>query len=261
MKKITLTIFSLILFGGTLFSQTNSTGQIQFSTSPIALAFGAQIDVTDTEVTLSFGGPADRWLAIGLGVSGAMTSGGDVVVFDGTNLTDRSFGGIGVTPSMDTNQDWTVTAIDLTSQPGYVGVIATRALNTGEANDHVFSMSDTSIDLVWARGGSASFSLSNHGTSNRGIMMPVSYTLGIDEFSLSKFKISPNPVSTEFNIELPDANNNATIEVFDVLGKTIYSSEISRFDSAISVSNWNNGVYLVRVSSDNASYTKRIIKQ
>ncbi len=260
MKKITLTIFSLILFGGSLFSQINSTGQVQFSITPINLATGVQIDVTATEVTIYLGGPADRWLGVGFGVS-SMTNGGDVVVFDGTNLTDRTFGGIGVMPSMDANQDWTVTAIDLTSQPGYVLVTAVRALNTGEANDYVFNMTDTSINLVWARGATASFGLSNHSGSNRGITA-AGFTLGVDDFqALSKFKISPNPVTSEFNIELPSAIESANVEVYDVLGKMIYSRQISNISSIIDSSSWHSGIYLVRVISEDISQTKRIIKQ
>lgn len=257
MKKITLTIFSLILFGGTLFSQTNSTGQVPLSFTP-NLEMGLQIDVTATEVTINLGGPDDRWLGVGFDAT-SMATGMDGVIFDGTNLTDRTFSGGYSMPNMDTNQDWTILNID-TSQVGYVLVTATRPLDTGEANDYVFNLTDTTMNLIWARGGDGTFTIGYHGGGNRGITS-ANFTLGVDDFSLSKFKISPNPVSSEFNIDLPDAINNATIEVFDVLGKAIYSSEISRFDSAIHVSNWNNGVYLVRVSSDNASYTKRIIKQ
>ncbi len=265
MKKITLTIFSLILFGGTLFSQTNTTGPIEFV--PLPLAYGAQIDITSTEVTLTLVGPADRWMGVGFDVS-SMTGGEDVVIYSGGSstdtagtLTDRTFNGIGVIPSLDANQqDWNLITNDITTQAGARILVATRVLNTGVDNDHVFSLSDTSINLVWARG-NGTLSLGNHGGSNRGIEPAIGFTLGVEDFDLSEFKISPNPVSTEFNIELPSAISNATIEVFDVLGKTIYSSEISRFNSVISVSNWNNGIYLVRVSSDNASHTKRIIKQ
>ena len=258
MKKITLTFFSLLLFGGTLFSQTNSTGQV-FLSFTTGLEMGVQIDVTATEVTLYLGGPVDRWLGIGFGVN-SMTSGGDVVVFDGTNLTDRTFGGIGVMPSLDSNQDWTVTLIDTTTEAGRVGVVATRALNTGEANDYVFNLTDTSINLVWARGASASFSLSNHGGSNRGITS-AGFTLGVEDFDLSKFKISPNPVISEFNVELPNSIESANVEVYDVLGKMIYSSQVSNFNSSINSSSWNNGIYLVRVISGDVSQTKRIIKQ
>lgn len=260
MKKITLTIFSLILFGGTLFSQTNSTGQVEFMSIASGTPYGAQIDVTASVVTLTFIGPINRWLGIGFGVN-SMTAGEDVVMFDGTNLTDRTFLGIGQQPQLDTatggSSDWTIISTDTTSSPGFIGVVAVRALSTGDTSDYVFNLTDTSINLVWAMGPTNTTSQQH---TFRGITS-AGFTLGVEDFSLSEFKISPNPVSTDFSIALPNAINNATVEVFDVLGKTIYSSEISSFNSVINVSNWNNGIYLVRVSSDNVSHTKRIIKQ
>ena len=262
MKKITLTIFSLLLFGGALFSQTNSTGQVTLS-STLGMEMAVQIDVTATEVTISLGGPADRWLAVGFGASN-MGGGDDVVIFDGTNLTDRTFIGQGNIPTLDSNQDWTITNIDLTTVPGYVGVEATRPLTTADASDYDFNLTDTAINLVWARGngaaGAGTFSLGNHGGGNRGALA-TGLILGVEDFNLSQFKITPNPVSSEFNIELPNAIDDANLEVFDVLGKKIYSREISNLNSIINASSWYNGIYLVRVSAGDVWQTKRIIKQ
>jgi hypothetical protein len=48
-------------------------------------------------------------------------------------------------------------------------IVATRALNTGDANDHIFAAATGSLSLIWARSGSATFSYSYHGASNRGV--------------------------------------------------------------------------------------------
>jgi hypothetical protein len=48
-------------------------------------------------------------------------------------------------------------------------VIATRALNTGDPNDHVFTAAPGSISLIWARANSNTFSYAYHGNTNRGI--------------------------------------------------------------------------------------------
>ena len=254
MKKITLAFFTLLLFGGTLFSQTNSTGQIEFLPVSSGTPYGAQIDVTATEVTLSLAGPVNRWLGVGFGVQ-SMTTGGDVVIFDGTNLTDRTFANFGQLPPIDSgNQDWTIQSTQ--TQSGGILVVATRPLSTGDASDYVFNLTDTSINLVWAMG--ATYSIVQH--THRGITSS-GFTLGVDDYSLSKFKISPNPVTSEFKIELPNTIDSANIEVYDVLGKMIYANQISNFNSSIDSSSWNNGIYLVRVISGGVSQTKRIIKQ
>ena len=265
MKKITFTALTFILFIGVLSSQTNSTGVINLSNTP-GLEYSAQIDITASEVKLTLTGPADRWLGLGLGVN-SMTSGEDVVVYSGgtsTNtlgtISDRTFNGINVTPSLDgAMQNWNLITNDITTQAGDRILVATRGLNTGVDNDYVFSLTDTSINLVWARG-NGTLSLSNHGGSNRGITS-TGFTLGISDFVLNEFKISPNPVSTVFKVELPDTVENANVGIYDVLGKQLYSGEISKLISKIDVTDFSNGIYLVRVSNGNSSQTKRIIKQ
>lgn len=75
------------------------------------------------------------------------------------------------------------------------------------------------------------------------------------------FTISPNPAKNKLNIALPSDMPSAKVSVFNVLGKLVYSGEISNFNGSIDISNWNSGVYLVKVSTDNLTKTKRFIKQ
>lgn len=75
------------------------------------------------------------------------------------------------------------------------------------------------------------------------------------------FTISPNPAKNKLNIALPSDMPSAKVSVFNVLGKLVYSGEISNFNGSIDISNWNSGVYLVKISTDNLAKTKRFIKQ
>jgi plastocyanin len=84
-------------------------------------------------------------------------------------------------------------------------------------------------------------------------------TLGVEDFSLKSFLIKPNPSSFSLNIELPNNITNAKVEVYDVLGKQIYNKEITK--TPIDIADWSRGVYLVRVSTSNATHTKRFVKQ
>lgn len=87
-------------------------------------------------------------------------------------------------------------------------------------------------------------------------------TLSVDEFNnADTFSISPNPASSKMNVYLPNTVENASITIFDVLGKRVYNRDLTALTSSIDVSNWNSGVYLVRVSSDNGTHTKRFVKQ
>jgi hypothetical protein len=98
-----------------------------------------------------------------------MTNGTDVVgVHSATTLSafDCKLTGFAA-PVTDAQQNWTITS-DVVNA-GTRTIIATRALNTGDANDYAFSATPTAISLIWARSGSATFTYSNHGGSNRGI--------------------------------------------------------------------------------------------
>ncbi|MCB0445275.1 MAG: T9SS type A sorting domain-containing protein [Gelidibacter sp.] len=260
MKKITLAFLGF-LFSIATFAQTYTTGTMVLIDDG-DIFYSAKIDVTSSLVTLTLNGPDGRFLGFGFGVQ-SMTYGGDVVMFlDDTDtpehvfaLTDRTFQGIGVPPILDNNQDWTIVSNDLNA--GQRTVVATRALNTGHDGDYVFSTSDTSIDYVFSVG--FGYDLNYHGT-NRGISMQ-SITLSQDEFAINDFKIAPNPAKSKFTLSLPNADNNAKLEVFDVLGKKLLTKNLNKITSTMDVSKWNSGVYLIRVITDNGTQTKRFIKQ
>jgi hypothetical protein len=133
----------------------------QKSTGTVVLsgAFTAKVDITATQVKLTIAGPSDRWFAVGFDNDGMNT--GDLVAYNGTTLKDLSLVGY-VPPTSDTNQDWTIAPGGNTVSGSTRTIIATRALNTGEAGDHVFSLSDTSIKLGWARAGAASYTFGPH---------------------------------------------------------------------------------------------------
>jgi hypothetical protein len=82
-------------------------------------------------------------------------------------------------------------------------------------------------------------------------------TLDIDREMV--FSITPNPARSELRLQLHDGLINVRIEVFDVLGKKIYANVFT--GNPINISNWSKGVYLVRVSTDDKSHTKRFVKQ
>jgi hypothetical protein len=160
-------LFLILLFVGTFVkAQTYTTGVVSLS-STAGLAMTAKIDVS-TQVTLTLTGPATRWFAVGFDAT-SMGSGNDVAAVhaSGTlNSFDASIGGYSA-PTADPQQNWTIVSDAVAS--GVRTVIATRALVTGDANDHDFTAATGSLSLIWARAGSNGFSYSYHGSSNRGV--------------------------------------------------------------------------------------------
>jgi len=135
-------------------------------------------EMTSTDVTVTFTGPADRWIALGLGSFMDPT---DVLMYSGgktgaTHAVDwfdyYNSAGNAAGVNKDATQNWTITSNTVTS--GQRTVVATRVLNTSDANDVTLAYSASNLNVVWARGGTASFTIANHGSSNRaaGIVLP-----------------------------------------------------------------------------------------
>jgi len=162
MKKLLLTAL-LIASAGGAFAQSKTTGTVSLTTG-----MTAKVDLNNdtSTATLTLTGPQDRWIALQFGsfaTGGGMQDGTDVVYYNGTTLVDANQNGIGSAPSTDTN-DWTVTSNTVSGTTRTI--VATRAF-AGGTGDFTFNYADVNIDFAWARGSSASYSLSNHG-SNRG---------------------------------------------------------------------------------------------
>ena len=101
-----------------------------------------------------------------------------------------------------------------------------------------------------------------HGAASMSGTITVEPALSIPEFAdVSKFKINPNPVTSKFELELPSGILEANIEIYNILGKRVYSQIVSTDTSNHDISNWNSGIYLLRVSTEFGSATKRLIKQ
>ncbi|MBR9915040.1 MAG: T9SS type A sorting domain-containing protein [Algicola sp.] len=87
--------------------------------------------------------------------------------------------------------------------------------------------------------------------------------LGVEDINdNTKFSISPNPATLNLNISIPSNIEDATLRVFDLLGKKVLETTLSNLSSiSIDVSDWNTGIYIVRVANNDISQTKRFIKQ
>lgn len=250
MKKITLllTLFSFAFVSG----QSYTSGVINFATIG-GINYTAVIETDTQNVKLTLTGPSTRYLAIGFGVN-AMSSGGDVLIFDGSSLTDRTFVGNAL-PTLDVEQTWNITSNTVAS--GVRTIVATRALNSGQPNNFVFSNSGQPIMMVWAAANSNSFNLAYHG-STRGATMS-NFTLSQNAFDLSSFGIYPNPANSVINLDLPESVVLVDFIIYDMTGKKILQKQISNQDTSIDVSVLSKGSYISRIESEGNVASKILI--
>lgn len=82
-------------------------------------------------------------------------------------------------------------------------------------------------------------------------------TLSTSQFEVNSFKLFPNP-NTTGELNIISSNNGALkAEIFDVLGKRVLSSQVN--NNSVNISSLNSGLYIVRITQDNISITKKLV--
>ncbi|MDC9721384.1 MAG: Ig-like domain-containing protein [Urechidicola sp.] len=86
--------------------------------------------------------------------------------------------------------------------------------------------------------------------------------LATADFDLKQhLSIYPNPTNGLLNIQIADYNEDLTVEIFDILGKKVESKVFVENNNQINLSNLPTGIYLLKATASNKSYTTRIIKK
>ena len=165
MKTKSLFLFFLG-FSFLSFAQSFTTGIVNLSSTP-GLAMSVKLDIS-SNVTMTLVGPSDRWFALGFGAQNMEAETDVVAVNSAGTLSSFDAKLIGyAAPVADPLQNWTITSNQVVS--GVRTIVATRPLDTGDANDYTFSAEEGTLSLIWARGSSNSFTYGYHGGSNRGV--------------------------------------------------------------------------------------------
>ena len=79
---------------------------------------------------------------------------------------------------------------------------------------------------------------------------------GVPTYDKNNVLIYPNPVKDVLNLSLNDVSR---VEIYDLLGKIILSDVYP--DSIIDVSSFKQGVYIVKIFTNNDCYTEKFIKK
>ena len=83
-------------------------------------------------------------------------------------------------------------------------------------------------------------------------------TLSTKNIIFESFKMFPNPTNGDsiyFSV-----TEDATIKIFNVLGKTVAASEVTKSKNSINISELTRGIYLVKINSGKQFITKKLIK-
>ncbi|NRD21907.1 T9SS type A sorting domain-containing protein [Winogradskyella litoriviva] len=81
--------------------------------------------------------------------------------------------------------------------------------------------------------------------------------LSVNNFNANSFSLYPNPTNTGL-VSISSTNSDAiSVQVFDILGKQVKNETLTA--STLNVSNLKSGVYIVKITQNNASVTKKLV--
>lgn len=82
-------------------------------------------------------------------------------------------------------------------------------------------------------------------------------TLSVEDFETdTKINIYPNPATDHFYVNV---TNSSQIEVFSIIGKKVIQTQVSNQNTPISIRNLKAGVYIIKITQDGNTTTKKLI--
>jgi Secretion system C-terminal sorting domain len=83
-------------------------------------------------------------------------------------------------------------------------------------------------------------------------------TISIEEPIISLY---PNPASDMVNVEIENLEGNATIAMYSFSGALIYTKIITDSKTAIDMSGYEAGIYMVTITTDTQHKSIKVVKQ
>ena len=84
-------------------------------------------------------------------------------------------------------------------------------------------------------------------------------SVGLDQINISDMNVFPNPTNGEVNVTMPE-NMMVDVQIFDAQGKLVAEQVNVTNNGKLNISNVTPGVYMVRLTADNAVQTFRVVK-
>lgn len=87
-------------------------------------------------------------------------------------------------------------------------------------------------------------------------------TLSNDQFTLDQnsVKIYPNPVENTLNLNFETSSQQFDLEIFNSLGQSILNTSLDKNSAQVNTSQFQPGIYILKISTGSQAITKRFIK-
>lgn len=88
-------------------------------------------------------------------------------------------------------------------------------------------------------------------------MSLIDNNLGVKQNSISGLNVYPNPVTNGNLFITSNSNANKIVSIYDVLGKQVIKATVT--NQAVNVSSLNSGVYIVKITEEGKTATRKLV--
>jgi hypothetical protein len=249
MKKLLL--LTSMALATSLGAQFFSSGTVNLGSTGMTV----KLLTSPTQVTLTLTGADSSYLGIGFGNSG-MANGADGFIYNSTASRDYTFNGIGLSPTADASQDWTVTSN--TTSGGIRTVVATRSLSGGAGDTPIANAAGT-IGIFFAKGNSTT--ISQHSGSNRGYAtLTMGSVLATDEVIAENKKVVLYPNPAKEMVSFKNVDKIKSVDIYESTGRKIRSVKMD--GKEINISDLKSGNYYLEIAlKDGSNSFEQLIKE
>ena len=160
-----------------------------------------------------------------------------------------------------TNQQITIDIGDTVVWTWGAGTHNLRSTSGVEAFDSGYGSSGFTFSHTFTSAGQTSYVCDPHPNSMYGTVTVNDSSASSGDYENFTFSIYPNPSSDYVKITLPQLNETANIQVFNMLGKMNFSDTSDDLNNyKLDVSNYRSGVYFVTISTMNIRVSNKFIK-
>ena len=75
-----------------------------------------------------------------------------------------------------------------------------------------------------------------------------------------KFILIPNPVKNKLTIQFDEVQTASQVTIYSIQGQELSSFHMNSEQETIDISNFSNGIYVVKITDEKGSFTSRFVK-
>jgi len=152
-----------------------------------------------------------------------------------------------------TDNDGSIATVKLLYGTSADNLASTETMNLVSGNSYSSQVTSPQASVLYFKVDA----VDNLGLKTVSSLQTVNLATGIGHVLSEALTVYPNPAINELNILLP-INKVAKVRIFDLTGKIVATFESVSSSEPIDISSLRNGIYMVRISTENTTITKKI---